>query len=153
MTSPLYHQVNAVLGQFGAHVGLPGCALDDEGAAQLALDEVFVTLLLDEPAGSLLLLSPVGRPQPSSEIYGWLLDANLFWSGTAGATLARDAASGSVVLQRSLPGAGLDLEQFETALQTLVDAAERLRGRLAEHDMPGGEREDAAAALSQGDFA
>lgn len=98
-------------------------------------------------------MSPVGRPQASSEIYGWLLDANLFWLGTAGATLARDAASGSVVLQRSLPGARLDLEQFEAALQTLVDTAERLRGRLAQHDMPGGEQEDAAAPLSQGDFA
>jgi Tir chaperone protein (CesT) family len=130
MSSPLHHQVNSVLEQFGVHVGLDICMLDEEGGAQLALDDVYVSLLLDDSAESLLFLSSIGRPEASAEIYGRLLDANLFWAGAGGSTLAREAASRSIVLQRSLPVAGLDLERFEAALQGFVESAERLRDTL-----------------------
>jgi Tir chaperone protein (CesT) family len=134
MGSPLHHQVNSVLEQFGTHIGLDACMLDEEGGAQLALDDVYVSLLLDDTAESLVFLSSIGRPEASAEIYGRLLDANLFWSGAGGSTLAREAASRSIVLQRSLPVAGLDLERFEAALQGFVDSAERLRDTLVAGD-------------------
>jgi Tir chaperone protein (CesT) family len=131
MSSPLHRQVNTVLEQFGAHVGLDVCMLDEEGGAQLALDDTYVSLLLDPTAESLVFLSSIGRPEASAEIYGRLLDANLFWSGALGSTsLAREAASRSIVLQRSVPVAGLDLERFEAALEGFVDSAERLRDTL-----------------------
>jgi hypothetical protein len=136
MSSPLHNQVNAVLEQFGAHVGLDVCELDEDGGAQFALDDVFVSLLLDEKTGSLLLLSSIGRPEASAEVYGRLLDANLFWSGASGSTLARESASRSIVLQRSLLVAGLDLEQFESTLRGFVDTAERLRDTLADNEKP-----------------
>ncbi len=134
MNSMQRHQVNAILEQFGAQVGLEECALDEHGTAQLAFDDVFVSLLLDEERGALLLLATVGRPQASAELYGWLLDANLFWLGARGATLARDPAGRSIVLQRSLPVAGLDLKQLETEFESLVGAAEELRRRLTQHE-------------------
>jgi len=80
----------------------------------------------------MLMLASLGRPEASAIVYGRLLDANLFWAAAAGATLAREAASGSVVLQRALPVAGLDITRFEAALQSFVDAAERLRDRLTD---------------------
>ncbi len=134
MNSTQQNQVNAILEQFGAQVGLEECALDEHGTAQLAFDDVFVNLLLDEERGALLLLATVGRPQASAEIYGWLLDANLFWLGARGATLARDPAGRSIVLQRSLPVAGLDLKQFEAELESQVGTAEELRRRLAQYE-------------------
>jgi hypothetical protein len=132
MRSMQWDQVNAVLEQFAARVGLEECTLDERGSAQLAFDDVFVSLLLDEERGALLLLTNVGRPQASAEIYGWLLDANLFWSGGRGATLARDPAARSIILQRPLPVAGLEPEHLEAALENFVGAAEELRRRLAQ---------------------
>ena len=136
MNSPLHHQVNAVLERFAAHVGLSVCTLDEEGGAQLALDDVLVSLLVDDSAGTLLLLSSIGQPEPTVQTYASLLDANLFWSGTGGATLAREASSGSIVLQHALPVAGLDLDPFETALQGFVDTVEWLRAVLEADGAP-----------------
>ncbi len=130
--SSTQQQVNAILERFAAQAGLEECALDEHGTVQLAFDDVFVSLLLDEGRSALLLLATVDCPQASAEIYGWLLDANLFWSGAHGATLARDAVSRSIVLQRSLPVAGLELGPFEAALGSFVGAAEELRQRLAQ---------------------
>lgn len=149
MSSPLHHQVDAVLERFATHVGLAVCALDEEGGAQLALDDVFVSLLLDEPVGILWLLSSIGRPAPAAEIYAALLDANLFGAGTDGATLAREPGSHCIVLQQGLPVAGLDLDLFETALRRLTDAAERLRAMLEGAGSPPGLTEDGGGQVSE----
>ncbi len=134
MNSTLTNQVNGILEQFAAQVGVASCALDEEGGLEFALDDTLVSLLLDEEKGQLLMLSSLGRPAPTAEIYGRLLDANFFWSDSAGATLARDSASRAIILQRSLVVEGLDYPVFEQALQRFVDAAERLRGTLNAED-------------------
>lgn len=114
MSSILRNQVDDVLGKFAAQAGPEDLRLDEEGSAQFALDETFVSLDLDEAAGQ-VMLSPVGQPAAAAEIYGRLLDSNLFWSGADGATLARDSTSGTIVLLRQLPVEGLDLQGFEVA--------------------------------------
>jgi hypothetical protein len=145
MESTWRQQVNALLERFGARVGLEKCALNEQGSALLAFDDVFVSLLLNESGGALLLLASVGGPAASAEIYGLLLDANLLWSGTRGATLARDPAGHTIILQRSLQVAGLEPEHLEVALESFVCAAEKLCQLLRMHDCgvsaeDGGER-------------
>ncbi|CCB66687.1 type III secretion system chaperone [Hyphomicrobium sp. MC1] len=130
MSSHLSNQVNGVLEQFGAQVGVPSCALDDEGGLEFALDNTHVSLLLDEDKGALLMLSTLGRPPATAETYGRLLDANFFWSDFDGVTLARDSISQAIVLQRSLAVEGLDYPKFEQGLQRFVETAERLVGIL-----------------------
>ncbi len=132
MSSTQRQQVNVVLRHFGKRVGLEKCELDERGAAQLAFDDEFVSLLLDEARGTLLLLASVGRPKADAELYGYLLDANLFWSDARGSTIARDPAGHSIVLQHQLPIAGLEPEHLEGALEKFVSAAEQLRRRLAD---------------------
>ena len=116
------------------HAGLYDCELDERGTALLALDDVPVSLLLDEERGALLLLTTIGRPPATAETYGWLLDANLFWGGTRGATLARDAAGGTIILQWSLPFADLRAEDLESALELFVTTAEGMRKQLEQRD-------------------
>ena len=134
MADSLRRRVNHVLAEFATRVGLGTCQLDDEGGAQFAIDDVLVSLLLDDDAKALLLLASVGHPEPGAEIYGKLLDANLFWDGAGGATLARVPASGAIVLQRSLRWDDIEIGEFEAALQRFVDAAERFARRLNETD-------------------
>lgn len=126
-------RIDRLLAEFGERLELEGLALDEEGVAQLALDDVLVTLEHDEAGGRLVMTAPLGEPRGDrAEAYGRLLDANLFWSGTDGATLARERASGMVVMMRALPVAGLDPDGFEGALRGFVDAAERIASDLAE---------------------
>jgi hypothetical protein len=134
VNSTQWHEADAAVKRFGAQAGLEACALDEHGAALLTFDDVPVSLLLDEETGALLLLATIGRPPASAETYGWLLDTNLFWAGTRGTTLARDAAGGTIILQQSLPSAGLQSEDLETALERFVTTVESLRRQLGQRD-------------------
>ena len=129
MGSAHHSRANEVLRGFGAVVGLDDCGLDEAGVAQFALDDVFVSMDLDEEDGRLRLLSPIGRPGAGS--LGPMLDANL---SRGGAVVARDAASGVVVLTLGLPVEGLDVQGFEAALGAFVAKVERLRAVLGEED-------------------
>lgn len=131
MAATSRYQTDGLLTELADRIGLAGLALDSEGSAQLAFDDVFVSLQLDEDAGYLVLTSPIGEPAgDKAEAYGRLLDANHYWSATGGGTLSRQRDSGVVFLQRGLPVSGLDGAAFETELQRFVDAAEALSGSL-----------------------
>ena len=134
MNSTQWHEVNAAVRRFGAQAGLDDCSLDERGTALLTFDDAPVSLMLDEERRALLLLSTIGRLPARPEIYGWLLDANLFWADTRGATLAKDAAGGSIILQQSLSAAGLQPEHLEVALERFVTTVENLRRKLAHWD-------------------
>jgi hypothetical protein len=147
MISTQREEVNALLKRFGGQYGLDACALDQQGSALLAFDDLFVDVLLDEERGELLILATVGRPAPSAEIYGWLLDGNLFGLGARGMALARDPAGHSIILRRALPITSLELDQFEAALQEFLLAAESVRRRLALSEAAGtGDRAEAHLA-------
>lgn len=128
MSSTQLHTVNALLEQFGNRFGLAECALDEQGSALLAFDDVLVDLLMDEERDELLLLATVGRPAANVDLYGWLLDANLFARGT---TFARDPANQSIILRSALPIDRLEIDGFEAALEHFIATAERVRPRLA----------------------
>ena len=132
MISKAREQADRLLTEFGSMIGLDGFALDETGHARLAFDEVFVSLDLREEDGSLVLVAPLGEPpERTVENYGRLLDANLHWAGTGGSTLAREPATGVIVLQHAIALDGLDESSFETAVRGFVDAAERLAALVA----------------------
>ncbi len=152
MSSTLHNQVNGILEQFAAQVELDSCQLDEDGCAQFALDDILISLMLDDPAAALLLMATVGQVPATAEAYGKLLDANLFFAETAGTTLARDSGSNMIVVQRRLPCDGLDITRFESGLQGIADVTERMRAAVAGEDAeapeddaePEDEHEDAA---------
>jgi hypothetical protein len=132
MTSTYRNHLNEVLRRFGQGIGLDGCGLDESGGAQFGFDKVFVGMDLDEAQGQARLLSPIGRP--GTVALGRLLDANLSQDGTV---VARDAASGLVVLTLRLGVEGLDVPAFEAALGTFVAKVEGLRATLDEETSTG----------------
>lgn len=127
----LREAVASVLAAFGDGIGLDGLALDEAGIGTLFIDDVAVNLELDEGSGRLLLYAGLGIPEGDpAAIHVELLEANLFWQGTGGATLALQPETGAVLLVQALPVAGLDAIGFETALQRFVDTAEAWEQRL-----------------------
>jgi len=151
MNSTQWHEVNAAVKRFGAQVGLDDCTLDERGTALLIFDDAPVSLMLDEEHDALLLLSTIGRLPARAETYGWLLDANLFWAATRGATLAKDAGGGTIILQHSLSAAGLQPEDLEVALERFVTTVENWRRKFAQWDAvpPPDEADEMAPLMHQ----
>jgi hypothetical protein len=124
-------QVDRVLAAFGDAIGLDGLALDDAGMGTIFVDDTAVALEFDAPGERLLLYTSLGVPEGDpAAAHAELLEANLFWRGTAGATFALQPETGSVLLVQALPGRDLELAGFETALQAFVDTSEAWEQRL-----------------------
>jgi hypothetical protein len=135
-------QLRMLLGELGQRIGLEGIEIDEDGYAVLAFDEVFVSFEVDEEGG-LLLYSHLGVPGgDAAALHREMLDANLFWGATGGATLAREGMTGGIVLQQRRPLQGMDINAFEALLKAFVDTAEGWTKRLGE-----GAPEPAAAAV------
>ena len=79
-------------------------------------------------------------------VYESLLQANLFWSGTDGATLSVEPQTGSVFLARQLPQQVVDLPTFETMMESFVNIAEFWTDELARLSQPSGDRMRLGAA-------
>ena len=126
------NSINTVLSELGGRLGLGHLALDEDGEAALAFDEVLVQLELDEERRVLKLASYLGKPQgDSARTCRQLLEASFLGEGAAGGMLARSPGSGSIVLHHALPVAGLTLAGLETSLQAFVDTADSWSARLA----------------------
>jgi hypothetical protein len=109
--------------ELGERIGLAGLGLDADGHVALGLDEVLVGLDVDDRTGVLPLYAHLGRPGGGeTALYRAMLDANLFWRGPGGATLAREGGSGGDGTRRGC-GAG----------RTLCLSWRRSLGRLACH--------------------
>jgi hypothetical protein len=118
-------QTNQLLQELGQRIGLDGLALDEDGHASLGLDEIFVSLDVQEEADQLLLSAPLGQPGGDrAALYGRMLDANFLGTGTGGATLARSPGNGTIMLWQALPREELEISRFEQRLQSFVDVAE-----------------------------
>jgi hypothetical protein len=130
-TSSLFRlQVNHILTEFAISLGVKNYELTAEGHANLELDDVPVALMLDDTSGTLVLLSSLGKLEESPEAYGRLLDANLFWKDTAGATLARNPDTRSIVIHRPLSVESLDYPRFCNVLLEFVQTCENLRSSM-----------------------
>jgi hypothetical protein len=102
---------DALLHDFGALIGIESLDLDPDGRVTLEIDgAVELVIEVDEPEGWLMLSAALGQlPSPApAELLGELLDANLLFQGTDGATIGADANSGAVVLSQALTLEGGD---------------------------------------------
>jgi Tir chaperone protein (CesT) family len=100
--------------------------LDEEGVCRLVFDgggNVYV--VLDAASADLIVWSPAGfvpREERATAL-PTLMQANLFWGGTNGATLALAPDGETVILQRRVPLHGLKSEELGGAIEhTLHDA-------------------------------
>jgi hypothetical protein len=84
-----------------------------------------IAILLHEPTASVRLNAPVAElaGDESADFFRTLLDANLFWAGTGGATLSLEPVSNRIFLQDKMPLAALEFPVFESWLSGFIEAA------------------------------
>ncbi len=99
---------------------------DSDGACSFEADGFVVTLNHIDELRLLALTGDLGAPPPENleALYKAMLEANYNFSGTAGATLARDAATGRFAICRILPLETLDADALYNAVEAFVNTLE-----------------------------
>jgi hypothetical protein len=114
-----------LLGELGESLSLPKLLEPDEDDSCHVLFDEKVAVEFRRASGSLVLFATLGEFDTSDrpDLALGLLEANLFWQGTAGATLGVSNA-GLVVMAHRMPLAGLDLPKLSDVLERFVKVAE-----------------------------
>ncbi len=118
---------------------------DENGQCCVRLNKTF-DVFLDYDFGSewlqvYCLVGCIGDGEPEA-IYSTLLEGNLFWAGTEGATLGLAPDDGSVYLCDKKPLDALGAVEFQAWLETFLHTAERYRTWLDASDTSPGAEED-----------
>ena len=134
---------NDLLKDLGKSVGLPDLKPSNDGLCSLRFDDrVTIDLEANEETGALIFSSIVGTlmPYQTEKFYPELLEANLLWAGTGGATLGVDPATLSVFMCYQEKMEGMEFLRFQELLKGFSDTAlfwnQRLAGGEAEGKTP-----------------
>lgn len=120
---------------FGERIGISYLEPHPQGLYSLRFDDrVTIDLEYNEIQDALLLSSLVGvlKPKESKSFYSELLEANLLWGGTNGATIGVDPASLAVFLCYQEQLKDFSLTQFQGTMKQFSDTALFWNQRLAE---------------------
>jgi hypothetical protein len=129
----LLQSCNDLMRALGADVGIPDLALDEAHCCTLAFDSVVVNFELDESSGQLFFYANLGpMPAAGSRVYEQLLEGNLLWKDTGGATLSLDREGSRVMLHQGLPAERLSEVDFKAAVEQFVNVAEAWTQRVSE---------------------
>lgn len=107
--------------------GVQSIKVNEEGGCALTFDDkIIVNMDYDGELDLLTLYCRLGTiaPDQAGTVYPLLLEANVLWAGTGGATLGVISDDRSVVLAYQERAAAIDARRFEGLLSGLVDAAE-----------------------------
>lgn len=143
-----------LLNRFGVAIGLDGLALDEEGLCALRFSGT-ITVEMSARADQLLIYADLGPVPDGAEetLYPALLQANLFWQSTHGATLSiTDDAPPRVVLACLCAWAHHTAVQFEQLMEQFVDAAEQWMQRIARGEEHRATADVASAVNAEGRF-
>jgi Tir chaperone protein (CesT) family len=133
----LLQSCNGLMRALGAEVGIPELTLDEAHCCALAFDSVVVNFELDESSEQLFLYASLGpMPAAGSKVYEQLLEGNLLWQDTGGATLSLDRQGNRVMLHQDLPAERLSEADFKAAVEQFVNAAEAWTERVSEGAAP-----------------
>lgn len=128
-------QLKHLLKELGQSIGLPDLAPDDDGYCCLSFDsKITLHIQLDDDTGNLTFFSEVGKVEEDRqlEIYTRMLEANVFWLGTGGATLGVNSENLTATLGYQEPITGIDFQRFQQLLEGFVNTAEKWIDRLIE---------------------
>jgi hypothetical protein len=120
---------------FGEHIGVPFLEPHPQGLCSLRFDDrVTIDLEYNEEQDAILLSSLVGvlKLQERKLFYGELLEANLLWGGTGGATIGVDPASLTVFLCYQEQLKRISLAQFQQLMKRFSDTALFWNQRIAD---------------------
>jgi len=139
MTNAL--ELQRLLDQFATSIGLSDLQLDDDGLCALRFSGM-VTVEMSAEGDKLLIYSDLGAVPAGGEArtYTSLLQANLFWHSTYGATLSiTDDHPAHVVLALQCAWPSLTPVRFEEIMEQFVSTAEHWMARLKQAENTGGD--------------
>lgn len=99
-----------VLRRIGEASGVSDLAFDEYGVCPLEVDGMLLVVEQRREGEALFLAARLGEApgEGRSELFARLLNANVYFNGTGGATLAVSSAGGDVLLQRECDAASGD---------------------------------------------
>ncbi len=123
----------ALVRELGLRLGAPAMQADDSGYLALTIDDLEIHLQYEPEDDVILIFTRLSEVDVdrAAEIYGMLLQANLFWQGTAGATFSVDADTGRVFLADRRHREGIAAEALDGWLEAFVNVASHWQQRLA----------------------
>ena len=110
-----------------AGTGNQSVQVNEDGGCALTFDDnIVLNMDYDGALDLLTLYCRLGTIAPDrvDTVYPLLLEANVLWAGTGGATLGVIPGDRSVVLAYQEKAAAIDGQRFENLLTGLVDVAE-----------------------------
>jgi hypothetical protein len=119
----------SLLQRLGQSLGLDSLAPDSDGSCSVTFDgAVTVEFRPDHANSALILFSALAQLSPGQRtaLAPRLLEANLFWQDTGGATLGVSAAGLAILCLRE-PLAALDLTRLRQVLEIFLNSAETWR--------------------------
>lgn len=119
-------ELNRLMKDFAAAVGLDSCTPDDNGVYGLLIDGMQVSAF-ETDRGCVALLADVGEPplngvEARERLYRTLLGAMHLGRGSASASFSINEETGMICLHRLEALATLDVEGFKEFLGHFVDA-------------------------------
>jgi len=115
-----------VIRDFGAKVGMPDMAADDEGYIAISFDDRTIHLQYETDQDRVVVFTKLGEAEVDRlvEIYSMMLAANLFWQGTNGATFSIEPDTGTVFLADRKSAPTLSLGSLSDWLEGFINITE-----------------------------
>ena len=132
-----------LLTAFGQEIGIPDLAFDANGTCSLIFDDMVVNIEKNTEGEKIFLYSTVGTiPATDKEpFYKMLLEANAFFKGTGGGTLAIDEPSCAVLFLYQMSVKAMDNAAFSRTIENFINITEhwvnKLNGQHASQDSVG----------------
>lgn len=123
-------KANIILSSLGDFLGIPDLQFDEEdNTCRFQFnEELVIHLTFDEERQELMIHSLVGQlpKEDRAQIVEQLMEANLFWTGTRGATMSLDRESGQVIIANALSpyDANGSLLGGDSLAKIMIDLAE-----------------------------
>lgn len=134
--------VKQMIAYIGEKIGVADLAFDETGNCSLMADDTIVNLAISRDEKKLYFYTRLGQTpeskpgdKPGNEkekFYLTLLEANLFWKHTGGATIGVNRNTGDVILAYATDTAGLTVPALETMMENFITVSEKLT-RLLYH--------------------
>ncbi len=143
-------EYNELMQGFAAKFGVAELDTKD-GSAVLAIDDMTVIFTHDMTEDAIMLVVEIGNPPPDAngQFGSMMLKANYMFSGTGGAVICQNPETGEYALMRRYMLASLDVETFATAVEALINTAERWKGIIAGAGVAEREKESQDASKTE----
>lgn len=119
---------NDLISDLGRRLQIPELEMDEDRCVHLSFGEELAVMISQDPRFDRLILSSIvgNAPENDPEFVEELLQANLFWQSTDGATLGLDRESRQILLAARVDSQqAFSAESLEERIREFVDLAER----------------------------